>query len=72
MIRRYVSAAGVVVVLAFAAPALARQPRTGNGPPDKGGTDRRTHSVPEFDPSAVGALGALVAGGAVLLARRRR
>ena len=31
-----------------------------------------THSVPEFGPATAGALAVLVAGGGVLLARRRR
>jgi hypothetical protein len=30
------------------------------------------HPVPEFDPAAVGVIAALVAGGGVLLARRRK
>jgi hypothetical protein len=35
-----------------------------------GGHSRR--SIPEFDPSTVGAIAALIAGGGILLARRRR
>lgn len=33
---------------------------------------QRRHWVPEFDPSAAGAIAALVAGGGILVARRRR
>ncbi len=32
----------------------------------------RRRSIPEFDPAAAGAIAALVAGGGVLLARRKR
>jgi LPXTG-motif cell wall-anchored protein len=31
-----------------------------------------TRTVPEFDPAAIGGIAALVAGGGVLLARRRK
>lgn len=41
----------------------------GNG---NGGGGGGGHSVPEFDPAAGGAMGALLAGGALTLARRRR
>jgi len=37
---------------------------------DKG--DKKERGIPEFDPAAVGLIGALVAGGGILLARRRR
>lgn len=36
------------------------------------GPSSSARSVPEFDPAAAGVIGALVAGGGVLLARRRR
>jgi len=34
--------------------------------------DIRRRSIPEFDPAAAGAIAALIAGGGVLLARRKR
>lgn len=37
-----------------------------------GRQDSTKHSVPEFAPAAAGALAVLVAGGGVLLARRRK
>ncbi len=37
-----------------------------------GRQDKATHSVPEFGPAAAGAIAVLVAGGGVLLARRRK
>ncbi len=37
-----------------------------------GRQDPTTHSVPEFGPAAAGAIAVLVAGGGVLLARRRK
>jgi hypothetical protein len=44
-----------------------RDGRGGRG--DRGGGSRK---VPEFDPSAVGAIAALIGGGAVLFSRSRK
>jgi len=58
-----VSLQGLLLV-AMLAPALALA--------DRAGRNERRRSIPEFDPAAAGAIAALVAGGGVLLARRRR
>jgi LPXTG-motif cell wall-anchored protein len=81
MLRRIVMcslAASVAAFLLSAAPVAAQHEgggRQGKGAPKPGGErggGKGRKSLPEFDPAAAGAVGALVAGGAVLLARRRK
>jgi len=43
-----------------------------NPPGDHRGERGGRRSVPEFDPATIGAVAALVAGGGILVARRRR
>lgn len=50
----------IAVLVVLASPASARE------------RHRRRWSVPEFDPAAVGAIAAIVAGGSIVLARRRK
>lgn len=61
------SAAGLLLLgLALCAtPALADDRRGGRG-------GRGRHGVPEFDPAVAGAIAALMAGGSVLVARKRK
>ncbi len=74
----------IVLLAALLAPvgAAARQAvgghddrggREGRGGHDRGGhTSKPPRTIPEFDPSAAGAIATLAAGGGLLLARRRR
>ena len=55
-----------VLLTALLLPVLA----DADGGHGRGG--RRPRAVPEFDMAAVGAIGALLAGGGYLLARRRK
>ncbi len=80
-------AMGLLFVTMALPPAAAGGERppghTGGSPPHPGNTGGASghhgtpggspiHVIPEFDPAALGAIGALVAGGVVLVARRRR
>ena len=68
-----------LLVAAFALPAAALADK-GGSPPElrgdhRGGGNRgggNGHGVPEFDVAAVGAIAAVIAGGGIMLARRRR
>jgi len=51
--------------------ALAEN-RDQQGQKEQGQSRGRRRSVPEFDPAAIGAVAAIVAGGGLLIARRRR
>ncbi len=57
------SAIALILALGLLAPSAAL---------GAGDRHRSRHSVPEFDPTAAGAVVALVVGGGVLLARRRK
>lgn len=62
-----------LLVFALALPfAAAAKPHDHPGKAGAPPPNHRGHVVPEFDLAAVGAIGAIVAGGGVLLARRRR
>jgi len=63
-----------LLVAAFALPpaALAEQNGPAGGSRGDGRGGGKRHSAPEFDATAVGAIAAVIAGGGVLLARRRR
>ena len=61
IIRRALVTTAFAALLFAALPAQAQHHR----PPAR-------HSVPEFDPASVGAITALLVGGGVLVARRRR
>ncbi|HET6436999.1 MAG TPA: hypothetical protein VFG59_02975 [Anaeromyxobacter sp.] len=67
MLRHVVVAAVAFGALLIAGAALAEPPRDWRGHE----SGQRSHSVPEFDPAAGGALAALLAGGALVAARRR-
>ncbi len=76
MIRKFLSVSSIAMALAAAVPALADKPPAGGGWPGNsgpgGGSPGNVHQVPEFDASAVGVIAFLVAGGGILVARRRR
>lgn len=59
----------IATLLLGATPALAQERERGH---QGGSGDHFRRSVPEFDPTTVGAIVALMVGGGVLLARRRR
>lgn len=61
------AAFGLLIAVALALPCLAVAHEKEHG--DRHSSPR---GIPEFDPTAVGAIAALVAGGGILLARRRR
>jgi hypothetical protein len=69
-------AAGLLAAVLGAAPASAQnQNQNQNQNQDQNQNQNQNagaRSVPEFDPAAIGVIGALVAGGGVLLARRGR
>jgi len=44
----------------------------GNVSADDSRRGHRRRSVPEFDPASVGVVAAIIAGGGILIARRRR
>ncbi len=80
MLRRLIFATAVLGVVAFTTPAAAQRHPAG-GPGGPGGNNgnngnhsghTRPHSIPEFDPTTAGAIAAVLAGGGVLIARRRR
>jgi hypothetical protein len=64
----------MATLLVGAMPALAqKQNDQGENNNDQGErTTSRSRSVPEFDPTTVGAIAAILVGGGALLARRRR
>lgn len=59
----------IATLLLGATPALAQEGERGH---EGESGDHFRRSVPEFDPTTVGALVALLVGGGVLVARRRR
>lgn len=65
--RLLIAARAVSIAVALLlAPAVLARPSFGRAPPPK------RHWVPEFDPAAGGALVALLAGGALFVASRRK
>lgn len=68
--RWFTALAGVpLALLLSAAPAMAQNQN------DQGQNDNsqgNTRAAPEFDPAVAGVIGAMVAGGGLMLARRRR
>ncbi|HEY6001220.1 MAG TPA: hypothetical protein VIV57_00010 [Anaeromyxobacter sp.] len=82
MIRRF--APSVLLALALAAAPLSALAEGrykhgggggtsgGGGTTGTGGKDRGRSWVPEFDPATVGAVAVLLAGGGLILARRRK
>jgi LPXTG-motif cell wall-anchored protein len=68
-IVRVLATAGALAALSVPAVATARHDR---GDRDDDHEGRRAVSVPELDPTAAGAIAAVLAGGGLLLARRRR
>jgi LPXTG-motif cell wall-anchored protein len=71
-IRTSILSALLVLAVAVPAAALAGDDNHGvsGGSHNRGGG--KGHSVPEFDITAVGAIAALIAGGGIVLARRRK
>ncbi len=71
-LRRLLALSMFAALLAFSSEALAQGRPNGRpqGPPP--GRPPGRHSIPELDPAAVGAIGVIVAGGALLIARRRK
>lgn len=85
MTRRLLAATALVIIALLLAPrpALARGRSSSawgwfggwwHNHDDRHGTDDGSNprSVPEFDPAAVGAVVAVLTGGALVLARRRK
>lgn len=79
MLRRFIVATAVALALGLhASPAAAQNDSRGEDRGGPGGAkrhhpgDRPRRSVPEFDPAAVGTMAAVLAGGGLLIARRRR
>jgi hypothetical protein len=68
---RTVFAVAASTLLLGAVPALAGD-GNGHGENEGGRSSRTSRSVPEFDPTTVGAIAAILVGGGALLARRRR
>ena len=66
----------LAVAVALPAVALANKDDSPRGSKHEGaGSNRgsgKGHGVPEFDPTAVGAIAAVIAGGGIVLARRRK
>lgn len=62
----------VATLLLGAMPALAQNQNDQGQNNNDQGSRRISRSVPEFDPTTVGAIAALLVGGGALLARRRR
>jgi hypothetical protein len=76
MTRLLFAVAGATLLFLATAPPVEAQERgrergssEGRQGGDRGGSRR---SVPEFDPATAGAVAALIAGGGILLARRRK
>ncbi len=65
--------AALVAAIPFTGSAKDKEGDHGRPPPGPSHGERgHRRSVPEFDPATVGAIAALVAGGGVLIARRRK
>lgn len=76
-IRRMLAFVLFGAALAYCAPAFAQahgNGRHGNGPPSQRppAAPPGRHAIPEFDPTAAGAIAAIVGGGGLLVARRRK
>ena len=74
-IRTSILSALLVAAIALPAAALADKNDSSRGDHRGGGDNRgggKGHGVPEFDVAAVGAIAAVIAGGGIVLARRRR
>jgi hypothetical protein len=67
---RRILAAAAVLVGTLAAPAFAAA-KEAHHDREPGDHHRVRHSIPEFDPASIGAIAAIVAGGGILIARRR-
>jgi hypothetical protein len=69
-------AAVALALLLGAAPAMAQnqddQGQNNNNQGQNNNSQGSTRSAPEFDPAVAGVIGAIVAGGGLMLARRRR
>lgn len=75
MLRRLALATTVALAcLAFQAPAAFAQNHQGEQGDHQGEDEgrHRARSVPEFDPLTVGGIAAVIVGGGVLIARRRK
>lgn len=74
MLRRFSALSFFMALLALGSEALAQPSRGGGRPPGRPshGSSGNRHSIPELDPAAAGAIGVVVAGGALLIARRRK
>jgi hypothetical protein len=68
-----VNALMVVALLSIAAPVVTAADRGTHVDRSRHGHESRgrLRSVPEFDPTAVGVVAALIAGGGLIVARRR-
>jgi hypothetical protein len=64
--------AAISVLLAGGPAVAGNHEREGRPNPEDRHHRKIAHAVPEFDPAAVGVAAAVLAGGAVLVARRRR
>jgi hypothetical protein len=62
----------VVLILSTGVPARALAAPSGDRDHHEPRRGPPVHAVPELDPSVVGAIAAVVAGGALLIARRRK
>ncbi len=71
MLRALVAVSALLTIPATIS-AKGQQGGGNRGGDDDGDRGRAPWSVPEFDPAAIGAVAALVAGGGVLLARLRK
>jgi LPXTG-motif cell wall-anchored protein len=71
-IRTSLLSALLVLAVALPAVALADQNKHGGSGNSNNRGGGKGHGVPEFDVTAVGAIAALIAGGGIVLARRRK
>ena len=69
-VRRVLISPLLAIALALPASALGQEGPSG-GPTQNKREFGRSHA-PEFDPTTAGAIGAVLAGGGILLARRRK
>jgi hypothetical protein len=69
-IRTALLSALLVLAVALPAAALAGEHRNSGKFNNRGGG--KGHGVPEFDIAAAGAIAAVIAGGGIVLARRRK